>query len=65
MPPKIRDLITDLTRAGFKIRGGKGRYRNFIHDNLIISITISGNNGDDAKYYQVKAVRTAIEESKK
>jgi hypothetical protein len=28
-------------------------------------VTISGNLGDDARHYQERAVRTAIEESKK
>ena len=65
MPPKIRDLITELERAGFINRGGKGSHRNFIHQNVIEPITISGKPGDDAKHYQVRAVRLAIEESKK
>ena len=65
MPPKIRDLIAELERAGFKNRGGKGSHRNFIHPNVPEPITISGKSGDDAKHYQVKAVRFAIEESRK
>ena len=65
MPPKIRDLIAELERAGFINRGGKGSHRNYIHPNVTESITISGKSGDDAKHYQVRAVRLAIEESKK
>ncbi|OGT34134.1 MAG: hypothetical protein A2W28_04855 [Gammaproteobacteria bacterium RBG_16_51_14] len=65
MPPKIRDLIAELERAGFKDRGGKGSHRNFIHPNVSEPITISGKSGDDAKHYQVRAVRLVIEESKK
>jgi predicted RNA binding protein YcfA (HicA-like mRNA interferase family) len=65
MPPKIRDLITELKRAGFVDRGGKGSHRNFVHPNVTEPITISGNVGDDAKQYQVRAVRLAIEESRK
>jgi len=65
MPPKIRDLITDLERAGFRNRGGKGSHRNFIHPDVFEPITISGKTGDDAKHYQIRAVRLAIEESKK
>jgi len=64
MPPKIRDLITELEQAGFKNRGGKGSHRNFTHPNVLEPITISGKTGNDAKHYQVKAVRLAIEESK-
>ena len=65
MPPKIRDLIAELERAGFINRGGKGSHRNYIHPNVTEPITISGKSGDDAKHYQVRAVRLAIEESKK
>ncbi len=63
MPPKIRDLITDLERAGFKSRGGKGSHRNYIHSNVVEPIPISWKAGDDAKHYQIRAVRLAIEES--
>ena len=31
MPPKVRELIADLERAGFVNRGGKGDHRNFVH----------------------------------
>ena len=63
MPPKIRDLIKDLEHAGFVNRDGKGSHRNFIHPKISKPITISGSSGDDAKHYQVRAVRRAIEES--
>lgn len=65
MPPKIRDLIAELERAGFINRGGKGSHRNFIHPKVTEPIIISGKSGEDAKHYQVRAVRLAIEESKK
>ncbi len=65
MPRKIRDLIKDLENAGFINRGGKGNHRNFVHPNVRKPITISGKEGDDAKHYQEKAVRLAIEEAKK
>lgn len=65
MPRKIRELVRDLKKAGFTDRGGKGSHRNFVHPNVIKPITISGNEGDDAKHYQEKAVRLAIEEAKK
>jgi predicted RNA binding protein YcfA (HicA-like mRNA interferase family) len=65
MPRKIRDLIRDLKRAGFIDRGGKGSHRNYVHPGLTKPVTISGNEGDDAKNYQEKAVRLAIEEVKK
>jgi len=56
MPPKIRELIRDLERAGFKDRGGKGSHRNFVHPELSNPMTISGKLGDDAKNYQVPNV---------
>jgi predicted RNA binding protein YcfA (HicA-like mRNA interferase family) len=65
MPPKVRELIAELERAGFVDRGGKGSHRNFVHPKVARPVTISGNPGDDAKQYQVRAVRLAIEESKK
>ncbi len=65
MPPKVRELIAELERAGFVDRGGKGGHRNFVHPNVAKPVTISGNPDDDAKHYQVRAVRLAKEESKK
>jgi predicted RNA binding protein YcfA (HicA-like mRNA interferase family) len=65
MPPKVRELIADLERAGFTDRGGKGSHRNFAHPNVSKPVTISGNPGDDAKHYQVRAIRRAIDESQR
>ncbi|MBI5748430.1 MAG: type II toxin-antitoxin system HicA family toxin [Nitrospinae bacterium] len=65
MPRKIRDIMKNLQRAGFVDRGGKGDHRNFVHPNVTKPITISGKEGDDAKHYQEKAVRLAIEEAKR
>jgi len=65
MPRKIRDLIRDLRKAGFINRGGKGNHRNFVHANVIKPITISGNENDDTKHYQERAVHLAIKEALK
>jgi predicted RNA binding protein YcfA (HicA-like mRNA interferase family) len=65
LPRKIRELIADLEAAGFSHRGGKGSHRNFLHPKVSKPVTISGNEGDDAKAYQERAVQRAIEESKK
>ncbi len=65
MPRKIRELIKALERAGFINRGGKGSHRNFVHPKVVKPVAISGQTGDDAQSYQEKAVKTAIEESKK
>jgi predicted RNA binding protein YcfA (HicA-like mRNA interferase family) len=64
MPRKIRELVADLESAGFKNRGGKGSHRNYVHPKVAGPVTISGKLGDDAKQYQEKAVKRAIEESK-
>jgi predicted RNA binding protein YcfA (HicA-like mRNA interferase family) len=63
MPRKIRELIRDLERAGFINEGGKGSHRKFVHPKTR-SVVIAGKEGDDAKQYQEKAVKRAIEESK-
>ena len=65
MARKIRELIADLETAGFVNRGGKGSHRNFLHPKVAKQVTLSGNPGDDAKRYQERAVKLAIEESKK
>lgn len=65
MPPKIRELIAELEKAGFVDRGGRGSHRNFVHPKVVKPVTISGGPGDDAKHYQIRAVRLAIEESQK
>ena len=65
MPPKVRELISQLKANGFIDRGGKGSHRNFTHPNINKPITISGKVSDDAKIYQIKAVKKAIEESKR
>jgi predicted RNA binding protein YcfA (HicA-like mRNA interferase family) len=45
MPPKVRELIAELERAGFVDRGGKGSHRNHVHPRLSKPITISGKLG--------------------
>jgi len=60
MPPKIRELIRDLESAGFVNRGGKGSHRNFRHPQGA-NITISGAPGQDAKKYQLRDVKRAME----
>jgi predicted RNA binding protein YcfA (HicA-like mRNA interferase family) len=64
VPRKIRQLVADLERAGFHNRGGKGDHRNFIHPNGS-RVTLSGNAGRDARRYQEKQVRQAIESAQK
>ena len=65
MPRRVRELIKDLQAAGFMNRGGKGDHRNFVHPKVARPVTIAGQLGADAKRYQEKSVRLAIEESKR
>jgi predicted RNA binding protein YcfA (HicA-like mRNA interferase family) len=65
MPRKLRELIQDLKDAGFyTIPGGKGSHRKFTHLNYPGAVTLSGKNGDDAKPYQERQVKQAIEQVK-
>ncbi|QNT69717.1 type II toxin-antitoxin system HicA family toxin [Defluviicoccus vanus] len=64
MPVKVRDLIAELEKAGFVNRGSKGSHRNFVHEWCSRPLTISGGLGDNAKQYQVRALRHAIRESR-
>ena len=59
MPRKVRQLIADLEKVGFVNRGGKGSHRNFTHPQGV-RVTISGGVGDDARHYQERAVRRAL-----
>jgi len=67
VPPKVRELVKNLEKAGFRNRGGKGSHRNFVHPNVSKPVTIaySGKLGDDAKKYQIRAVEKAVQEAKK
>jgi len=60
MPRKVRQLIADLEKAGFVNRGGKGSHRNFTHPRGS-RVTVSGQAGDDAKHYQERDVRRALD----
>ena len=63
MPRKIRQLKSELRRAGFYERTdlGKGSHTRWFHPAAPeITVTVSGADGDDAQYYQESAVRRAI-----
>ncbi|HEY5866616.1 MAG TPA: type II toxin-antitoxin system HicA family toxin [Candidatus Tectomicrobia bacterium] len=63
MPRKVRELIQDLQRAGFYEipGGGKGAHRKFMHAQYAGAVTLSGQLGDDAKSYQERQIKRAIE----
>jgi predicted RNA binding protein YcfA (HicA-like mRNA interferase family) len=63
LPRKIRQLKSDLKRAGFVERPnrGKGSHTFWVHPkHTSVSVTVAGRDGDDAKGYQEKQVREAI-----
>ncbi|MGN0874727.1 MAG: type II toxin-antitoxin system HicA family toxin [Akkermansia sp.] len=64
MATRIRDIVVELRRAGFRETGrGKGSHRQFRHDASGVTATICGKDGDDAKPYLIKQVRAKISEA--
>jgi predicted RNA binding protein YcfA (HicA-like mRNA interferase family) len=64
MPKKIRELKSMLKQAGWiLIDGGKGSHSKWMHPRVSRRITLSGNDGRDAKSYQEKDVARAIREA--
>jgi predicted RNA binding protein YcfA (HicA-like mRNA interferase family) len=56
MPRKVRQLISDLTKAGFVVvDGGKGSHRKFRHPRISGSVILSGGDGEDARHLPGKA----------
>ena len=52
VPRKIRQLVSDLEKAGFiRVVGGKGSHRQFIQAKFQ-SFILSGHDGQDARHYQ-------------
>lgn len=62
MPQKVRELKQQLTKAGFLKVPGKGSHTNWVHPLYAGKLTLSGKDGSDAKSYQEKAVKDAIDE---
>jgi predicted RNA binding protein YcfA (HicA-like mRNA interferase family) len=65
MPRKIRQLISDLNRAGFELDRQKGSHWQFKHPAFPGIITLSGAEGDDAQRYQEKQIVQAIAQTLK
>ena len=51
-----------LQKAGFQQVPGKGSHTNWIHPLYSGKVTISGKDGNDAKSYQEKETKQAIQE---
>jgi predicted RNA binding protein YcfA (HicA-like mRNA interferase family) len=61
MPRKIRELRSALSKAGFQVVRTKGSHQRWVHPLLPeFPITIAGKDGDDAKTYLEKLVKTAL-----
>ncbi|MFC7339077.1 type II toxin-antitoxin system HicA family toxin [Haloferula chungangensis] len=56
--------MKDLRNAGFEqVAGaGKGSHRKFFHHGFPGAVTLSGKENGDAKPYQEKQIKKAIEE---
>ena len=63
MPRKIRELISELRKAGFALDRQKGSHRQFKHPSFPGIITLSGAEGDDVRPYQERQVAKAIADS--
>jgi predicted RNA binding protein YcfA (HicA-like mRNA interferase family) len=66
MPKKIRELIQDLKKSQFYeiVGAGKGSHRKFTHLKYTGAVTLSGKLGNEAKPYQERDVKQAIESIK-
>jgi hypothetical protein len=62
VPKKIRQLKALLLRAGCVCEMAKGSHTKWSHRRLADKLTLSGNDGDDAKPYQESAVAKYLRE---
>jgi len=60
MPKNIRELKTMLKKAGFAQKSGRGSHVNFFHPRYPGRVTLSSQDGADAKRYQEDEVARAI-----
>jgi hypothetical protein len=61
MPRKVRQLKTDMRKAGLVWRPGKGSHGFWEHPRYPqVTVTLSGQDGDDAQPYQERDVREAL-----
>ena len=64
MPKKIRELKAMLRKAGFHMRPGKGSHTVWEHPSLQGELSLSGQDGNDAKPYQEKDVKDFLKKLK-
>lgn len=60
MPRKIRQLKADLRKAGFFERPGRGSHTVWGHPLIPDTVTVAGHDGDEAKRYIEREVRSVI-----
>ena len=61
MPQKVRQLKAALSKAGFLVRSGKGSHTVWYHPGIPgFTVAVSGQDGKDAKPYQVDDVEDAL-----
>lgn len=66
MPRKLRQLRTDLRRAGWSIVRQEGSHETWIHPGIPgMSVILAGQDGADAHHYQEKEVRNALQRTPK
>ncbi len=67
MPKKVGELKAILRKAGFRWRPGKGSHTVWEHPLADKSVTLSGNDGRDARPYQETEVaqQVAVVESRR
>ena len=57
MPKKIKELISELEKAGFVNRSGKDSDRNFIHPLVMKPVVLFGNTGVMPRNIRKKRLR--------
>ena len=62
MPRTLRELKGDLRQAGFSERPGKGSHTVWHHPLVPGRVVLSESDGDDAKRYQERMARDALEQ---
>jgi predicted RNA binding protein YcfA (HicA-like mRNA interferase family) len=65
MPQKIRELKARLLQAGFDWQKGKGSHTVWYHPKLAKPLVWAGNDSNDAKPYQEKTIREAINQTQR
>jgi predicted RNA binding protein YcfA (HicA-like mRNA interferase family) len=61
MPKKIRELKALLQQFGYICRSGKGSHTVWEHPSLAVIVVLSGKDGADAKPYQERDVKHAVQ----